>query len=388
MRARSLVAILAALASALGACSLGENDPGGDGEVEIGLIVALSGVYAAVGQDMKAGFELYLAQRGGKLGGHRVRLVTVDEGEGPQTGVPAATRLVQRDRVHAAVGIVSSPIALGVRDMFTEARTPLIVSNAGADAITGGRGSPYLWRTSFANGEIAASIARHVARRVGRGSVYLLGPDYAAGEENLAGFRRAFEAEGGRIAGQRLTPFGETQDFQPYLSAARKSGATAIYCFYAGAEAVNFVKQYAQFGLAGRIPLYASGFLTEGGVLAAQGDAARGIWTTLNYAPGLDNPANHRFVRAYRARAGEPPTTYAMATYDAAAVLDEALSRIDGEVTGEKIAAALGGVRAIDSPRGRWRFGRDRNPRQAYYLRRVVRRAGGDLDNAVVGELR
>jgi branched-chain amino acid transport system substrate-binding protein len=333
---------------------------------------------------MENGFRMYLDAKGGKLGGRAVELVVADEGGGPDTGVPAAQKLLQQDRVTTLVGIVNSAVALGVRDLVTDAKVPLIIANAGANDITGEQRSDYVWRTSFTNGEVAGALGEYVARgELADGKAFLIAPDYAAGKEATAGFRATFEAAGGRVAGAELTPFGTTTNFQPYLARIQRSGARAVYCFYAGAEAVAFVKQYRQFGLAGRIPLYCSGFVTEGGVLEAQGEAALGIEGSLHYSDQLDNPANRRFVAGYRARFGDSPTVYAVQAYDAAAVLDQAL--VNGPA-GDAVVEGLKGVGEVDSPRGPWRFTDGHGPDQIYYLR-VTEKRDGRIVNTVVRPL-
>lgn len=382
------VAVLALGALVLSGCgsSLDQSGGGGQsaGDVKIGLLIPLSGVYAPLGEDMRNGFQLYLDQHGGKLGGRAVKVVTADEGEGPQTGVPAAQKLVTQDQATAVVGVVNSATALGLRDFFHESKRPLLVANAGADDISGSRKSEYVWRTSFANGKVGGALGPAVADEI-EGSVYLIAPDYAAGRESVAGFRKTFEAAGGKIAGEKYTPFGKTQDFEPFLSAIRNSDAKAVYGFYAGAEAVNFVKQYRQFGLADRTPLYGPGFLTEGGVLDAQGKAAVGVKTSLHYSTDLDTPRNKEFVDAYTKAFQEPPTVYAVQAYDTAAVLDKALGSASG-TAGADLVKALGGVGPIDSPRGQWSFDAAHDAQQKYYLREV-RSSGGTVVNAIVREL-
>ena len=349
----------------------------------MGLLVPKSGVYAPLGRDMENGFRMYLEAKGGKLGGRTVEVVVADEGGGPDTGVPAAQKLLQQDKVTTLVGIVNSAVALGVRDQVTDSKVPLIIANAGANAITGEQRSDYVWRTSFANGEVAAALGEYVAGQVKDGKVFLAAPDYTAGEEATAGFKKAFEAAGGQVAGTELTPFGTTTNFQPYLARIQRSGAEAVYCFYAGAEAVAFVKQYQQFGLADRIPLYCSGFVTEGGVLKAQGDAALGIKGSLHYSDQLDNPTNQKFVADYSARYGDTPTVYAVQAYDSAAVLDQALAK---GATGDAIVEGLKGVGEVDSPRGPWRFTDGHGPDQVYYLRETEEQ-GGRIVNAIVQPL-
>lgn len=365
------------LTASCGGGSLSADTPAGASEeVKIGLVVPASGVYEPLGVDMKRGFELYLDQHEGQLGGKKVDIVEADEGEGPDTGVPATTRLLSQERVSALVGIVNSATALGVKDAVTQAEVPLIVANAGANELADG--SPYLWRTSFTNGDVGASLAESVAEAVGSGSVYVMAADYAAGREFAGGFTTAFTEAGGTIADESYTPFGTTSDWQPYLSQAQNSGATAVFAFYAGAEAVNFVKQYDAFGLSGSLPLYGPGFLTEGGVLAAQGEAAVGIRTSLHYSDQIDTPENQEFVDAYREAYDAAPTVYSVQAYDAAAALDLALADLDA-VDGASIAEALAGIGDIDSPRGAWRFDQDHNPEQPYFLREVV-----EVDGAVV----
>lgn len=339
------------------------------------------------GSDLKQGFDFYLEEHGGRLGGWDVKVVVADEGNGPDTGVPAARRLLTRDRVVAVAGVVNSAVALGVRDLFAESEVPLIVTNAGANDITGKAGSPYLWRTSFANADANVVYGRWLGRQAKvTGGVFVMGADYAAGREQIAGFKEAFTAAGGKIAGEAYTPFGQTQDFQPFLTQIRQSGAGAVHAFYAGAEAVTFVRQYAEFGLAGKIPLSSAGHLTEGAVLKAQGAAALGIRTAFHYSSEIDTEVNREFAAAYRQRFKEEPTSFAVQAYDTARILDLVLAGMKGSVSGAKIVDALPAVGAIDSPRGPWRFGPDRNPVQPYYLREV-RRRGDELVNAVIEDL-
>jgi branched-chain amino acid transport system substrate-binding protein len=355
--------------------------------VRIGFVAPLSGPFASAGEDMRRGFRLYLDRHEGRLGGRQVNVIEVDEGAGPETGVPAIRRLLTRDRVVATVGIVNSAVALGAHQSFVDARVPLIIATAGANDLTGAKGSEYIWRTSFANADFNHAFGRWLATQPPiPGGVFLLAAEYVAGHEQLTAFKKAFTAGGGKIAGEQYSPFGTTQDFQPYLTQVRASGAGAVYVFYAGQDAIGFVRQYKDFGLAGRIPLYGPGFLTEGPTLVAQGAAADGIMTILNYASELDTPVNRDFVASYEMAYDAEPTAFSVQAHDAAAVLDAALGEIDGSVSGSGLVAALPKVGEIDSPRGPWRFTPRRNPDQHVYLRQV-RREGDTFVNAVIEDL-
>ncbi|MFD9258667.1 ABC transporter substrate-binding protein [Streptomyces sp. NPDC059538] len=357
------------LATGCGGASLGTGDKSKQtGPVKIGLLVPQSGTYKALGDDMKAGFELYVQQHGGRLGGREVQIVVADEGETADSGKAAAEKLVKQDRVLAVSGVVSSATVNGVKDLFETSRIPLVGSNASPTTLTGAK---YIWRTSYVNDEPGKALGRHVAERAG-GPVFLIAAGYQAGKDEIEGFKSTFLPAGGSIAGEEVyTPFPGTKNFQPYLSQIENSGAKAVFCFYAGGAAVDFVKQYRDFGLAGRIPLYAPGFLTEGGVLKGQGDAANGVLTALNYSADLDNAANRTFAPAYKAAHGTDPTTYAMASWDAAQVLDKAIAAAGGNVTPETVNAAISTIGDIDSPRGTWRFNSGGTPIQPWYLREV-----------------
>jgi len=387
-----LIAGLTAASALLTACgggslnsgSSGAASPGGTdtSPVKVGLLVPTSGVYAPLGKDMRQGFELYLEQKGGQLAGRKVDLQVIDEGETPATGVPGAQRLIQQ-QVNAVVGIVNSATALGVRDAFEEARIPLIIANAGADAITGARKSDYVWRTSFANGEVAAALGPYAAKNCK--SAFLAAADYAAGKEATSGFEKTFTGAGGKVIGSVFPPFGTTTNYQPFLAQIQQSGADCVYSFFAGAEAVAFTQQYAQFGLKGKVKLYSSGFLTEGGVLKAAGGAATGVETSLHYSDQIDSPRNKEFVAAYSAKYKDSPTVYAVQAYDAAQALDQAFGV--GAATGPDVVKGLQAIKTVDSPRGQFRFNPGHGPDQTYYLRRVAPGPGGGLVNTVVDKL-
>jgi branched-chain amino acid transport system substrate-binding protein len=383
--AAATLPVLSACGSSVGGGGSAPAAGGGGGSIKVGLVVPQSGVYASLGEDMTRGWDLWLEANNSMFGDYAVETVRVDEGESPQTGVPAVTRVIQQDNVDVVVGLVNSATALGVKDLLTESKKLLVVTNAGAEGLSGAAATPYIWRTSFTNGQIAAAMGAHLAEAGSAGGIYLIAPDYAAGTEVIEGFKAAYTAGGGTIAGEAKPPFGTTSDYQPFLSTIQGSGATATFCFFSGAEAITFVQQYAQFGLSSTIPLFGSGFLTEGSVLPQQGPAALGVQTTLHYTDQLDNPANTAFVEAYVAAYGESPSTFSVQTYDAANVLNRALATATA-LDGDALATALGGIGTVDdSPRGPWEFD-GQTPRQNIYLRTVEDRAG-TLVNAVTEDL-
>ncbi|MFW8596335.1 ABC transporter substrate-binding protein [Cribrihabitans neustonicus] len=316
--------------------------------IKVGLLLPFSGVYAALGNDIEAGFSVALEQFGSEAG-TGFDIVREDTEVKPPVALGKAKKLILQDKVDVMAGIVSSGVLGAVRDMVHGAGVPLIVANAGNDEATGTSCSPFITRMSFSNGQVNRPMGQWMHDQ-GIRKVYTLAPDYAAGRQMIGGFVETFTAAGGEIAGQDFTPFQKTQDFGPYLAQAKASGADAVYVFYAGGEAISFVKQYDSFGLKADLPLYGSGFLTSPLYVNAEGPAAEGVITALHYVPTLENAANAAFVAAFQAKTGRLPSEFAVHGYDAARALVEAAKT--GAHDRASLAVALRQV-SFDGPRGK-----------------------------------
>jgi len=366
------------VAPALAAC----NKPGpagqpAKGSVKIGLLVPQSGPFKGIGDDQANGFKLYLKLNDNQLAGHQVELVTADEGDSAQSGVAAANKLLKENALVALTGVANPSVITAIKDLVETAQIPLVGSNASPSTL---QGVKYIWRTSYVGDEPGKALGKYVTQQAGTGSVYVISTDDPAGREEVKGFLDMFT---GKLLGPNYVP-ASTANFQQYFTKIKNSTAKAVFCFFADTQAVTFVKQYVESGL--DLPLYAPGFLTEGAVLKAQADAAKGIYTAMNYSPDLDNPLNRKFTSEYDKAYNMAPTTYAMASYDAAAVLDKALELIPGNPTSPSLNTALGRIGSIDSPRGAWQFNQNRTPQQKWYLRQV-RADGTGIFNSLVTEL-
>lgn len=349
--------------------------------IKIGMVVPQTGAYKPLGDDIANGFQLYLRLNGNKLGERQVTLVTADEGETADSGRAATEKLIKQERVLALTGGVSAQTMTVAKDLIESSQVPLV----GADEASTDVGGLYIWRTSFVAREPGGALGRWVADHV-TGTVAVVAADYPGDKEEIKGFIDAFSAAGGRTSGgTRYTPLA-TKDFTSVFQAVKNSGASAMYCFYQGTPAVDFVKQLKAAAFPPGFKVFAPGPLTEGAVLKQQGDSARGLYTAMNYSPDLDNPANRRFVADYQKAFSAVPSTYAMASYDAAAVLDRSIGELSGDATPQALNAALGRLGQIESPRGAWQFTANRVPLQKWYLRQV-RNDGMVLSNVLTAEL-
>jgi branched-chain amino acid transport system substrate-binding protein len=377
--------LVATVLSACGGSSLGSTSKSSDnGKVKVGVLVSLSGVYASVGKDMKNGFDLYLEQHGNKLGGRTVDLDVVDEGSEPQSGVAGATRLAQQDGVDVVAGIVSGPTASASRDIFDAAKVPVLMGNTGSVALGQKLKSDWIWRASYDNGDPGRLLGKELGADQSAGKVFLIGADYSGGHETLDGFKETFPKE--RIAGELYTPFGKTSDYSPYLAKIRASGAENVFCFYAGGEAIEFTKQFHQFGLDKTVKLYSAGFLTEGTALDAEGEAALGVLNASRYNWDLDNAENTKFVEAYQKKFDRLPTVYAANMYDIGIMLDKAIGSIDGAVTHDNLRDAIDKLGGVDGVRGHLEFDDTHTIKQPFYLLKVEKTPEG-LRNVKVKDL-
>lgn len=338
-------------------------------KVKVGLMLPYTGTYAQLGVAITNGFKLAIEENGGKIAGAEIEYATVDDESDPAKGADNANRLVNRDKVDVLVGTVHSGVQGGMVKVARETGVLHIIPNAGLDAATTALCAPNIFRTSFSNSQTSYPMGKVLAERGVKNAVTLTWR-YAAGEESVRGFREAFTAGGGRIVKELWLPFPNVE-FQPLLTEIASLKPDAVYVFFAGGGAVKFLKDYQAAGLKGKIPLYGSGFLTDG-ILEAAGDAAEGIETTLHYGDSLDTPRNQQFRLNYAKKFKMQPDVYAVQGYDAALLLIAGLNAAKGDISRKKEIIAAMEKAEIDSPRGKWRMSKAHNPVQDMYLRKVV----------------
>lgn len=338
------------------------------GKIKVGFMLPYTGTYAALGTAIENGFRMYVTQQGGKLGGRDVEYFKVDDESDPAKAPENATKLVKRDQVDVVVGTVHSGVQMGIVKVAKENNTLLIIPNAGVDEATGPLCGPNIFRTSFSNWQPGYAMGQVLGER-GLKKVVTLTWKYAAGEQSVKGFKEAFEAKGGKVVKELSLPFPNVE-FQALITEVASLKPDAVFVFFAGGGAVKFVKDWAAAGLKDKIPLYGSGFLTDG-TLDAQGTAAQGLETTLHYADGLTNPRDKNFRLDYAKTYKLQPDVYAVQGYDAAQLLAAGASAVKGDMTRKADLYKAMGAAKIDSPRGAFTLSKAHNPVQDFYLRKV-----------------
>jgi branched-chain amino acid transport system substrate-binding protein len=343
--------------------------------VKVGLMLPYSGTFAKLGENITFAIELYIGEKGGKLGGREVQIIKLDDESKPENAPQNADRLVKRDQVDVLIGTVHSGVQMGIHKVVKESGTLTIIPNAGNDIISRAECAKNVFRTSFTNWQSAYGMGLALGKKNVKKAAWVTW-DYAAGNDMGAGFKQGLEKSGGQVVQELKLPFPQTT-FQALLAQVPGLNVDAVGAFFAGGAAVQFVKDYAAAGI--KAPLCGPGFLTEG-TLEAQGAAAEGIETALHYGDGLDNPKNTAFRKAFKEKAGRDADVYAVQGYDAAQLLAVGLEAAKGKVEDEAELYKAMRAAKIDSPRGPISMSPAQNVVHNVYLRKAT--AG---QNKVIG---
>jgi len=335
----------------------------------IGLMAPLSGPQALVGQDQVDGFMLALEQLGGKLGGQAATVLKEDDQLKPEVGQQIVRKFIDKDKVDAIVGLSFSNVLMGSLPRLAESGTVAIATNAGPSPIAGASCKPNVFSVAWQNDGAAEAMGK-LAQDKGVKRIYLMAPNYQAGKDMLAGFRRYFKGE---VVDEVYTQVGQP-DYSAELAQLQAAKPDAVFAFYPGGMGVNFVKQMSQAGLLPKLPLY-SVFTVDGTTLPSLRDAAAGSVSGAMWDAALDRPESRKFVAAFEAKYKRTPSEYAATGFDAANLLDAALRKAGGDA--KKLPGAVkaaGGE--FKSVRGPFHFNNNNLPVQNYYAFEAVKDGG------------
>jgi branched-chain amino acid transport system substrate-binding protein len=346
-------------------------------KVRVGLMLPYTGTFAQLGVAIENGVRMAIDEKGGKLGGREIEWFKVDDESEPSKGVENANKLVQRDKVDVLIGTVHSGVQMGIQKVARDSGVLSLIPNAGVHAATRSLCAPNVFRTSFTNSQPTLALGKAMVDKGHKKAVWITWK-YAAGDEAFEGFRDSYTKAGGTIVKELGLPFPQVE-FQALLTEIASIKPDAVACFFAGGGAAKFIRDYAAAGLKGRIPLYGSGFLTEG-VLDAAGPAADGIITTMHYSDSLDTPRNKQFRTAYATRFKLQPDVYAVQGYDTGQLLVQGAAAVKGDLNNKQALYKAMESATIDSPRGKWTMSKAHNPVQDMYLRVVENK-----ENKVIG---
>ena len=343
--------------------------------IKIGFTTDLTGTAAQAAKDMVNGFTMYLDEVGGQMAGRKVELIVEDTQGRPDVALTKLRKLVEHDRVHLVAGVLFGHLGYAMAPKVEEYKIPALFTVTAADDLTQRLKYRWIIRTGWASSQPSHPFGEYAAKTLGYRKVAVIASDYAFGWEVVGGFQRTFEENGGQVVQKLWAPLG-AMDLAPFIAKLR---------MIAGASTIQFMKQYEEAGLKGKIPLIAGGPAVDEALLPSMGDEAIGVISPLIYSGALDTPANRRFAREYRAKFGKMPSYFAETNYTSGRWINEAVRSLAGNVEDrEKMLAALRKVEIPDAPRGPVKLDGHGNPIQNVYFRKVERNREGELQNTVI----
>ncbi|HEU5196223.1 MAG TPA: ABC transporter substrate-binding protein [Methylomirabilota bacterium] len=338
--------------------------------IKIGVLLPFSKAFAVLGDNTFAGFMLGAKEAGPEIAGRKYTIVKEDDTADPSVGVSKVRKLIDKDEVDVIVATIHSGVAAAIRNHIVDAKKLWLNPIATNDLLAEQGCSRYHFRFSASGWQSSAPMAPWAKAKFGD-TAYITAFNFAFGQQTAAHFKKAFEAAGGKVLGESFPPFGTT-NFAPYFPAIKDARPSVVFANFAGPDAVAFVKQFADFGLAATTKVVAPSNLVSEDVLSAQGQAAVGIYSNSYYTPSYDIPRNKTFLKACKEVTGKDGDHFLCAGYDVAQALFGALRETRGDVANKERLIQIIEAMKIDSPRGPLRFDpKNHNPIQNSHMRVV-----------------
>ena len=339
--------------------------------VRIGLLTIKTGSLAEGGIQMEQGISTFLKQRNNTLAGRKVELVVADTGGSPAGAKTKAQELIERDKVDAILGPLAAFELLAISDYIAQQKTPML-SLAAAEDMTQRKPNPYFIRASATSAQAMHPLADYAAKEMKLKTTVLIGEDFAFGYEQLGGFQRVFEDDGGKVLKKIWAPLG-TADNTPFI--AQIGDCDAVVQVYSGSAPVKFMKQYKDLGQTK--PVLGGETAGDDALMKSFGDEAIGMINACPYTLDLASDANKRFVADFSKDYGNVPGFYAAGLYVNGQVVEAGLQKVNGD-TGNKEAfvKALREVQLTDTPRGPIKFDDHGNVIGNIYIRRIEKQNG------------
>jgi branched-chain amino acid transport system substrate-binding protein len=338
-------------------------------KVRIGFITTLSGPAGVMGKHMQDGAELALSELGGKMGGSDAELIFGDDQLKPDVGRQLAETMIKRDNVDFLSGVIFSNVMMAMYQPIVRANKIFVSASAGPSQIAGKMCSPYFFSTAWQNDQSPEAMGKFLEDQK-ISNVYLMAPNYNAGKDMIAGFKRFYK---GKIAAEIYTKLDQS-DYQAEFTQIRAANPAAVFMFYPGGLGVQILKQYAQSGL--KVPVYSS-FTANETTLPALGEAAAGTFDSGFWSPDLKIPKNQQFVEKFRAKYNYMPSDYAAAAYDAIGLMNSGVKGVKGDLSNKDALIAAMKKADFDSVRGPFKFNVNHFPIQNYYVFKVEKAADG-----------
>lgn len=335
-------------------------------KLKIGFITTLSGPAGVIGKHMKDSVELALDHLNRKVGGLETEVVYGDDQFKPDVGLQVAEEMMKKNNVDIMSGIIWSNVMMAVAPAVTATGRIMVGTNAGASPLAGAQCNERYFSTSWNNDQSPEAMGKFMQEK-GINDVYILAPNYQAGKDMVAGFKRYFK---GKIVDEVYTRVGQP-DYQAELSQLRAKNPKAVFVFYPGGMGIQFLKQWSEGGFRGQFPLY-SVFTVDETTIPAIKHAALGQFEARFWSQDIKVPASQKYVSGMQKKFGYTPSFYGAQSYDGILLIDSAVKAVKGNV--KDTQGMIAAMRKADYPsvRGKFQFNVNHHPIQNFYLLKAV----------------
>ncbi|GAA2488692.1 ABC transporter substrate-binding protein [Terrabacter carboxydivorans] len=267
MRSRTVlgaVAITATASLALAACG-GAGGPQSSGsskltddKVVIGLLNDQSGVYKDLsgpnsGVAIQMAIDDYKAKYGDKAVAKDIEIVQADHQNKADIANSKAQEMYDRQKADVILDVPNSAAALAVATQAKNHKKLYINIGAGSTALTGASCNKYTFHWAYNTGVLARGTAGAITKAGGT-SWNIVCPDYAFGQDMNKSFTKVITADGGTVGQSIASPF-PSDNFATFLTKAGEGNPKVIGSMHAGGDLINFVKQFNQSPLRGKVTL-------------------------------------------------------------------------------------------------------------------------------------
>ena len=312
-RARRGVLKAGAAVATLGTLGFPAISRGQAEAIRIGHLTPRTGFLGPLGEYAVMGVNLAVDEinASGGVMGRKIDLIAEDS-VNPQTASTKAQRLVERDKVVAIIGEISSASGLAIAQVAQRNKILFFNTGCNSDELRGKACNRYMFHTEAANTMYVYACGQALLRdgMIKGKKWYGLTADYAFGHDLLKAAKRFMQANGGEFAADELVPT-DAADFSAYLLKIRNVKPDLVISNLAGAQITNFMKQYMEYGLS--FPVAGFGFDTAVAWGAGKGNVT-GIWP-LVWDSQVKSASAQKFTDAFTKKYGKPPENQAWGDY-------------------------------------------------------------------------
>ncbi len=338
--------------------------------IKIGVVFPLTGPLTNQGVPERDAIKQAFDEESYQVAGRKIELIFEDSQGRPDVGLTKFRKVVEADQVHLLLAELTSTVGNAVASYVNSQRIPW-VSTVALAGLTRSQRSPYIFRFVPSSYQFGLTGAQWVKKQ-GWKKAYFFAWDAPPSREAVEAAKKVFGEENVEAT---FSPVG-TADYGPYLAKVDPRKADGVLAAMWGADSPRITRQFAEYGLKGRLPFFGIASFTSEEVLPGMPPEAEGVMSAYTYCGTLDTPENRRFVEGYKARYNALPGSYQYMGYMAAKFVIQALKEIQGRAEDKEAFLAALRKAQLRGPMGMASFDERQGMVGDFYVLKIVKKDG------------